>query len=223
MASSATCFKNRYKNTERTWWYGTHLNCEWSWRRNTGVDYTWTTTLPLGVYPQVYPSIPNADPSGSTMLGQREYGSRDIWRPKFVKILHVNKIYIAYDQNYNSTFYPRPPHEGRPSYRGNQSIGKAFSPQKRTTNTSKHQTSSLFSFCGLDSPPRSGSSTPKLMRIRIHNTNSKSLRIRIRLGKVKSYNWTWFGPRMNIETPNSDSKKPKLPDPTVSGTNGIRI
>ena len=28
----------------------THLNCEWSWRRNTGVDYTYTTTLPERPY-----------------------------------------------------------------------------------------------------------------------------------------------------------------------------
>jgi hypothetical protein len=43
---------------------GTHLKDTRNWIRSIGVDYTWTTTLPerpylsLGVYLQVYPSIP---------------------------------------------------------------------------------------------------------------------------------------------------------------------
>ncbi len=58
----------------------------------------------------------------------------------------------------------------------------AFSPQKRTSSTLKHEISSLFSIfvghfspsqiriCNLHSYCRSGSSRPKSMRIRIHNT-----------------------------------------------------
>jgi hypothetical protein len=42
-----------------------------------------------------------------------------------------------------------------------QATGEAFSPQNRTSSTSKHEISSLFSnFVGNFSPPGSGSSRP---------------------------------------------------------------
>jgi hypothetical protein len=50
MTSSVNSFKNRYKKHTQSGHGVTHLNCEWSLRRNTGVDYTWTTTLPERPY-----------------------------------------------------------------------------------------------------------------------------------------------------------------------------
>ncbi len=44
-------------------------------------------------------------------------------------------------------------------------IGEAFSHQKRTSSTSKHEISSLFHFVGHFFPPGSGSSRSKIMRI----------------------------------------------------------
>jgi hypothetical protein len=49
-----------------------------------------------------------------------------------------------------------------------QATGEAFSPQKRTSSTSKHENSVLFSiFVSHFCPPGSGSESAILMRIRI--------------------------------------------------------
>ncbi len=62
-------------------------------------------------------------------------------------------------------------HKGRPSYRR-----EAFSPQKRTSSTSKHENSVLFSiFVGNFCPPGSGSAI--WMRIRIRIQQLKLMRI----------------------------------------------
>jgi hypothetical protein len=52
----------------------------------------------------------------------------------------------------------------RDSGSGSQATGEAFSPQKRTSSTVKHENSGLFYFCG--------SFLPSWIRIRIRNLNA---------------------------------------------------
>ncbi len=57
------------------------------------------------------------------------------------------------------------------SKKGVQGTREAFSPQNKTS-FNKHEVSDFFLFLWVIFPPWSGSSRPKSMRIRIHNTAS---------------------------------------------------
>jgi hypothetical protein len=68
------------------------------------------------------------------------------------------------------------------SIKDSQATGEAFSPQKRTSSTSKDENSVLFLiFWGRFCPPGSGSGSAICMRIRIQQLKLMRIRIRIRI------------------------------------------
>ncbi len=81
--------------------------------------------------------------SGSSILGQGGSGSEQgLWWPKIEQNLQLKKV--CFDQKLQFTYNLKLGlHKGRPSYI------KVFSPQKRTSSTSKHEISSLFLFDGV--------------------------------------------------------------------------
>ncbi len=80
---------------------------------------------------------------------------------KYKKIYSCKTFYIFWIENWNFTY----PYS---SIKDAKTTGEAFSPQKRTSGTSKHE-GTFFYICGSFLPSWIRIQQLKLMRIRIHN------------------------------------------------------